>query len=356
MTLAPPGRGLIWLVFTLALLIGLVWAVLRKSAMPASPRLRTSASPPASDGAFGVVCFGTVELEHGVASLGPLQGGRVTEVLVVENQKVAAGAELLRLDDAAARSRLAEAETGVELARLQLRQARRQPELHAIRIAQQQANCDAMASRVAAARLQLAREKELAKSVVITGSDKSVNEEKIHELEALERAATRQLAELKAQDLEDDIKRAYCAVGAAEARRDQARLAVNECRLKAPGAGTVLRLLVAPGDVLAGQPAQPALLFAADGPRVIRATIEQEFSPRVKEGMPALLHDEADPSIAWRGRVSRLAGWYSERRTVLHDPAQFSDVRTLECVIALDDPHPPLRIGQSVRVVIGRVP
>jgi hypothetical protein len=69
-----------------------------------------------------------------------------------------------------------------------------------------------------------------------------------------------------------------------------------------------------------------------------------------------VVHDEADPALSWRGRVSRLAGWYNERRTVLHDPSQFSDVRTFECVIVFDDPQPSLRIGQSLRVVIGRLP
>ena len=65
--------------------------------------------------------------------------------------------------------------------------------------------------------------------------------------------------------------------------------------------------------------------------------------------------DESDRTLTWRGRVSRLAGWFAERRTVLHNPSQFSDVRTLECVIELEPPQPRLRLGQSVRVVIGPV-
>ena len=98
------------------------------------------------------------------------------------------------------------------------------------------------------------------------------------------------------------------------------------------------------------------MLFAAEGPQVIRATVEQEFASRVKEGEPALVHDEADPTASWRGRVERLAGWYNQRRTVLHDPSQLSDVRTLECVIVLEPGQPRLRLGQSVRISIGAVP
>ena len=172
-------------------------------------------------------------------------------------------------------------------------------------------------------------------------------------MEALERAEALRLAELEAQDLEAEVRRAEYELKAAEARREQARLALEEYRLKAPWPGTVLRILVGPGDVLGGQPGQPALLFAADGPQVIRATVEQEFAGHIKEGEPALIRDEADPTATWRGRVGRVAGWYNQRRTVLHDPSQLSDVRTLEYVINLEPGQPRLRLGQSVRVSIG---
>src|SRR4051812_35574621 len=79
----------------------------------ATARDATSASsPPHSAGRpteQGVVCFGTVDLENGTTSVGPLQPGRVAEILVRENQVVPEGTELLRLDDAGPRSRLAEA-------------------------------------------------------------------------------------------------------------------------------------------------------------------------------------------------------------------------------------------------------
>src|SRR5947209_8937671 len=50
-----------------------------------------------------VVCLGYVDLEPSVTSLTVLQPGRVTEVLVHENDRVAAGAALVRMDDASAR-------------------------------------------------------------------------------------------------------------------------------------------------------------------------------------------------------------------------------------------------------------
>jgi multidrug resistance efflux pump len=278
----------------------------------------------------------------------------VAEVLVDEGQQVARGAELLRLEDAAARDRLAEAEATVELARLQVEQARKQPALHRIRVEQQRAMRDAMHSRVEAARRVRDREDRLAKTAMITDSDRTISEEKIREAEAMERAEAQRLAELEAQDIAVDVRRAEAELKAAGARREQARRALEECRLRAPRAGTVLRILIGPGDVVGGQPGQPAVLFAADGPQVIRATVEQEFAGRVHEGEPALVRDEADPTATWRGHVRRLSGWYSQRRTILHDPAQMSDIRTLEGLIVVDPGQPRLRLGQSVRVFIGK--
>jgi multidrug resistance efflux pump len=324
----------------------------RTAAGPAAPPA-PARSAPSDEGREGIVCFGTVDLEHGVASLGPLQPGRVAEVLVTENQEVAQGAELLRLEDATARSRLAEARAAVELAQMQVHQAQEQSQQHRRRVAQQEAMRDVMRSRVAAARLARDRQTELSKSIFISDSDKLISAEKVREAEALERAEQQRLAELEAEDIEDAARRATWELKAAEARYDQAKAGLEECHLKAPCRGTVLRILVEPGDVIGGQPGQAAVLFAPDGPRVIRATIEQEFASRVKEGQPAVAHDEADPSATWHGRVARVAGWYSQHRMVLHDPSQLSDVRTLECVIVLEPGQPRLKLGQSLRVFIG---
>jgi HlyD family secretion protein len=350
------ARRFFWPVIVVAIAsILIVSAVLfaRSAPAPSASRAGTAPGAGASD---GVVCFGTVDLEHGVTSLYPLSPGRVAEVLVEENQTVSEGTELLRLEDGMARSHLAEAEAAVELARLQLQRARKLPEQQRARISQQQAVQEAMRNRVAAARQVLAQKQKVTQPAVIAAMEVATSELQVRELEALERVEAQRLAELRAQDVEADIQRAEKELAVAEARRDQARLALEECRLKAPRPGTILRLLVSPGEVLGGPQSQPSVLFAADGPQVIRATVEQEFAPRIKEGKAALIEDQANSAITWRGRVERVAGWYSQRRAVLHDPSQMTDVHTLECVIVLDPDQPRLRLGQAVRVFIGAEP
>ena len=335
----------------LALIGVLAIATVRTFRDSATARAAVAGDPEPAPG--GVVCFGTVDLEHGVTSLLPLQPGRVVEVAVRENQAVEKGTVLLRLDDSAPRARLAEADAALALSRHQHEQARKLPDQQHDRIEQQKSVQEAMAARLAAARRILDERQKSGQPPAVAAVEVAASELEIRELEALERAEAQRLAEFKARDTDSEIRRAELELAAAQARRDQAKLALDECRIKAPRAGTVLRILVGPGDVLAAERGQPALLFAADGPQVIRATVEQEFAPRLREGESVVVQDEAEPSVSYKGRLERVAAWYSQRRTVLHDPSQMTDVRTLECVIVLEPGQPRLRLGQGVRVLIG---
>ena len=75
---------------------------------PPAASERNSEKPSVSAEDKGIVCFGQVDLMHGVTALVPLQPGRVAEVLVEEGQAVAKGDVLVRLEDGAAKSRVAE--------------------------------------------------------------------------------------------------------------------------------------------------------------------------------------------------------------------------------------------------------
>src|SRR5215472_14487333 len=92
--------------FSRALLVAGI-GVLLTSAVSATWALQQpeQAAPRAPDRPAmpAVVALGYVDLEHGIASLAPLQSGRIAEILVRENDRVEAGAALLRLDDTHAR-------------------------------------------------------------------------------------------------------------------------------------------------------------------------------------------------------------------------------------------------------------
>jgi multidrug resistance efflux pump len=309
-----------------------------------------------------VVCFGYADLDQGVTALHPSQPGRVAEILVKENETVPAGAVLLRLEDRTARSRAEEAKGALDAARVKLAQAEKGPEQHRIKIAQQEAALEAARHRVASARHTLAARKEhekiqavgRARPDPVMAAEVAAAVDRVRELEAGERLEEKKLTALRLHDPALEVDLARADVAAMEARLRQAEQTLEEHQLKAPYAGRVLRVFVSPGDLLGPQVKRMAIQFCPDGPRIIRAEVDQAFARRVEVGLPALVEDDGHSGSTWHGHVARIADWYTQRRLIAEEQLQLKDVRTLECVIALDGDQPSLRIGQRVRVTISR--
>jgi multidrug resistance efflux pump len=305
---------------------------------------------PASD-APGLVSFGHVDVEPGIVSLSPVLQGRLVEVLVREGDRVAASTPLLRLDERLFRIRSQQAQAEIAAARAQLVQLRGLPDQHRARLTQQQAAIEVAHSRLAAGRQTLARKRDLHDRDLLPDEELRCAEELVKQLEAAVRVEQEKLADLKEVNPAAEIARAEAAVAAREGQLEEAIHHLEECTLRAPSAGTVLRIHFSVGDVLGAQPNQPAILFCPDKPRVVRAEVDQEFADRVAVGISVRVVEDKAGKESWRGKVARLSDWYTRRRSVLNEPLQFNDVRTLECIIELDPGQPIPRIGQRMRVL-----
>jgi multidrug resistance efflux pump len=308
---------------------------------------------PAAGGLPGVVCFGHADLEHGITALYPAQPGRVSEVPVSEGDEVAAGTVLVRLEDRLPRARVEEAEAAVEAARTQLAQAREAAGQHEARVAQLQAATEALKYRQSAAEHQRDYKEELFERRLIGEKELAVARDQVKETAALLWAEREKLKELQLHDPALDVRRAEAEAAVVRARLVQAREALEQCAVKAPAAGTVLRILVNPGEMLGVAARGPAVQFCPGGPRLIRAEVDQEFAGCAVVGREALVQDDSRDGEVWRGKVVRVSDWYTQRRSIVQEPLQVNDVRTLECLIALDPDQPPVRIGQRVRVRLG---
>jgi multidrug resistance efflux pump len=298
--------------------------------------------------------MGHVDVEQGVQSLYPTQPGRVAEVLVHEDQSVPAGAILFRLDERPAKFLVQQAQADLKAANAQLADARKLPEQHRSKIAQQRQAIAATQHRLSAARHVLVRKQNLVKSQQAPAEEAAAAGDLVKELEAAESGENEKLRELELFDPAPQIARAEADVAAKESRLEQAQYALAECSVHAPGAGKVLRLLISQGDILSAQPKQPAVLFCPTGPRIVRAEVEQEFAGRIALGQIASIQDDSKASVKWQGKVIRISDWYTHRRSILQEPLQFNDVRTLECIIELDPHQDAPRIGQRVRVTLGK--
>jgi multidrug resistance efflux pump len=203
---------------------------------------------------------------------------------------------------------------------------------------------------LAAAQETLNHKRELARRGAATSAEAAAAAEQVHELEALRRAEQARSDELRAHDSRSEVRVAEGRLKEAEAAQLEAQDGLEECTLKAPEAGTVLRILVGKGDTCGGQPKESAIQFVAAHPWVVRAEVAHEYASHVTADRAVQVTDEFDASQSWPAHVVRVSDWYTRRRSVVFEPGEVNDVRTLECIIKLDTAAPKLRLGQRVRV------
>jgi multidrug resistance efflux pump len=342
----PPRAGFIVMLVLLAgSIAGTAWWLNRPGPGPL-------AGPPPEE--IDVYCTGRVDAAGQVTGLDPAQPGRVVEVHVAEGATVAAGQPLVRLDDSTAQARLIQAQATLDAAQVELDVTLRDKGRVPNQIAAREAILKAAAARVEAARMLIQQRKDQQQVSPLGKPEQEAMEAQVRELEQMEISQRLELEDLKKIDPELRIRAARARLKAAEADRDLAEKAVADCVLTAPGPGTILRLQVAKGGMIAPGTV-PAVVFAPAGPLVVRAEVDQESLGRVAVGMPAEVQDEnRTDGPVWKGRVKHIARWVAQRRSFVLEPGELNDVRTVECLIELDPPAEGLWIGQRMRVRIVR--
>jgi multidrug resistance efflux pump len=352
--------ALFWSCLGVALLLGSIggalWAFRGSTPDSGTP---TTSLP---DGPIPVaVCFGRVDVRSGVVPLHPIQAGRVAQVYVKEGQDIQAGETLLVLDKQLAEQLVTQARQDVEGAKTQLELAGKLRKQQQLREAQQQAAVDVARARLTQAEAVLSRRKEFVALGQAQEKDLVPLMAQVEEAQAALRGEERKLDELRLLRAEPgqrplELRRAEVDVAVKESRLRQAEIGLAECALRAPVNGTVLRVLVNKGDVLATSANRPAILFAPDEELIVRAEVEQEVAARVHKGQFVVIEDDAADNCAWNGKVEELSRWYAQRRSILLEPGQLNDARTLEAIVRItggaSSPGVPLRIGQRVRVVV----
>jgi multidrug resistance efflux pump len=309
-------------------------------------------TPPSAETPRGV-CFGFGDVIDGVAKLYPVRPGRVVAVKVRDNAVVKKNDPLFLLDDTEARADLDRAEAALQEARVQQEKAELLVKQHGRLVAGQEAVIEAKEREIEAAEIEEKKARAFLKKQATSQETVDLAEKKVAGLKAALKAEKAKLDGINDARPELEVRRAEQNVKLREADKRKAQLGVDECTVKAPADGTVLRMLVSAGETLGPNPREPAVYFCPEGPRVIRAEIEQEFVNRFEEGQAVRIEDDTRPSWTWTGRISRLGGWYTHRRSVLLEPLQLNDVRTLECIVTVDPGQKPeIKIGQRVRIVI----
>ncbi|WP_338506659.1 hypothetical protein [Pseudomonas poae] len=114
-----------------------------------------------------------------------------------------------------------------------------------------------------------------------------------------------------------------------------------------------MRRLIQPGAAVSAQ-SGAAFVLLPNQPRIVRAELNESFTGVVVPGMKAEVTDDSvngsTPLIAHVVRISSVLG----SSTLEDDPQVRANMRTVECILAFDQPPPAsLRVGQRMLVRFG---
>jgi multidrug resistance efflux pump len=325
--------------------------------LPTSSDQSTSDKPTSSSIRPGGV--GYWDLEQGVTHLYPLQPGRVVEVFKSDGDEVKENEPLFRMDDQLPRKDWERAKNAAAAAEIQLKRAQQAVRDYQVKydaeVAAQKETIAAKKGKADAARAKADLAKRWADDGNAPKEDATAAAKAVQALDAEVRAEEAKLKGLEGLkepvDLKLQVDAAERALEGAKLDEGKAKIAVDECVVKAPKKGQVLRSFVRFGESLGPNPMTPAMEFACEGKRIVRAEIEQEFDQGVHVGQTAMVQDDTRTGTVWTGKVVRVSPWQAKKRERLQEPLVFNDVRTLEIIIELDSPA-PLKIGQRLRVTL----
>jgi HlyD family secretion protein len=306
------------------------WSIMGQ---PGAPARTAPPSVPVSNPFAGAVAgLGEVEPNSETVAIGTDLSGLVAAVHVRPGDVAAARAPLFSLDDRRARAALAEAEAAI--AATIADRAEAGAALTAARAERDRAAADA------------ARYRSLARS------DIAASRQRIETAVADARKAEAQITLAEAR-----IASAEAAIARARAVRDRVAVDLDKTVVRAPFAGTVLRVNLRPGEFAQGTAlADPLVVFGATDPLHVRVQVDETDAHRLDQRAAArgfLRGDGARSAPLAFVRIEPLA---RPKRFLSNAPGERVDTRVVEVIYRLEAGALPLVVGQMLDVFIEAAP
>jgi len=287
---------------------------------------------------------GVVEPAQPETRVGAPLPGRIARVAVAEGAQLAAGDVLVEFEQEVERAALAAAEAEVIGAAAQLARAVRGSRSEDVKAAL--ADADSAAARAALSRGVADRLPQAGAGGAATADEVERAARQADIDAAAARAAEARRAAIVAGSRREDVQAARAQLTAAEARRDQARAALDRLTVRAPIAGEVLQVKYRAGEYY--QPgAEPLLVLGDTRALRVRMDVDERDVARVALGDLATLRVSALPGRDLTGKVVELGRRMGRKNVRTDDPAERNDTKILEVVIAVDAPA-GLVVGQRV--------
>ncbi|WGR98676.1 HlyD family secretion protein [Bradyrhizobium sp. ISRA443] len=288
------------------------------------------------------------------SAIAPKVSGYITAVPVTDNEHVAAGQVIARLDDRDYRVALAQAEAQVAAARASIENIDAQLDVQQAQIAANQAQVDQSQAALVFARQQATRYQHLEQTGYGTVQNSEQYTSQLHQQQSalLSAKATLNLAQRQVEALKAQRKSAVANLAQAEAQRDQAQLNLSYTTVTAAQPGRVANLTAAVGQF--AQTGTNLTMFVPDEIWVT-ANFKEIQLDRMRPGEKVTLKIDAYPGRTINGHVASVQPGSGTAFSLL--PAQNATgnyvkiVQRVPVKIVMDNPPTDLALGPGMSVV-----
>jgi membrane fusion protein, multidrug efflux system len=287
-------------------------------------------------------------------AIAPKVTGYVTQVPVTDNQHVAAGDVIARIDDRDYRIALEQARAQVAAAQATIQNIDAQIVVQRAQINSSEAQVEQAQAALVFAQQQSVRYEDLARKGAGTVQNaQQYSSQLLQQQAALKSAqaaltvAQRQIDALKAQR-----SSAEASLAQAAAQRDQAQLNLSYTTVTAAQAGRVVNLTASPGEF--AQAGTNLTMFVPDEIWVT-ANFKETQLASMRPGQPATMHIDAYPDRAIRGHVASVQPGSGTAFSLL--PAENATgnyvkiVQRVPVKIIIDNPPTDVALGPGMSVV-----
>ena len=238
-------------------------------------------------------------------TIAPKVAGYLTTVPVTDNQHVAAGEVIARIDERDYRNALAEAQAQVAAAQASIETIGAQIVAQLAQIRANQAQVDQAQAALVFAQQQAARYEHLQRTGYGTVQNAQQYTSQLHQQQAAlaSAQATLKLAQRQVDALNAQRSSAVASLARAEAQRDQAQLNLSYTIVTADQPGRVVQLSAAVGEF--AQPGTNLTMFVPDDIWVW-ANFKETQLDHMRPGEPVTLDIDAYPERAIHGHVASV--------------------------------------------------
>ena len=287
-------------------------------------------------------------------SLAPKVPGYLTAVPVTDNEHVAAGDVIARIDDRDYRIALEQAEAQVEAAQASIKNIDAQLNVQRAQISANQAQVDQTQAALVFAQQQAERYQHLEQTGYGTVQNSQQYTSQLHQQQAALQSAqaTLRLAQRQVESLKAQHNSAVANLAQAEAQRDQAKLNLSYTTVTAAQPGRIVNLGAAAGQF--AQPGTSLTMFVPDEIWVT-ANFKEIQLDRMRSGDPVTLQIDAYPERAIRGHVESVQPGSGTAFSLL--PAQNATgnyvkiVQRVPVKLIMDNPPTDVALGPGMSVV-----